>query len=82
MPTIAHMPTPKSLLKIVTRQKELAHGEVKPTARIVELTLGKLEVYFKFPLITAAERLNISLTALKWWGSKAIDSNRSLPHSV
>ena len=34
----------KSFLKIFTRQRELAHGEVKPTARIFELTLGKLEL--------------------------------------
>jgi hypothetical protein len=61
------MRAPKSFLKIVTRAKESADdSEDKSPPRIVELTVKKLEAYFSLPLNIAAERIGISLTALKW----------------
>ncbi len=61
------MRDPKSFLKIVTRAKEPADGDSsKASSRVVELRIADLEAQFKYPLVRAAARLGISLTALKW----------------
>ena len=53
-------------LKIVTRMKELDPDDnLKP--RIVVLNMKMLQAHFSSPLSAAADRLGISLTALKWF---------------
>lgn len=60
------MHSEEGVFKIISRAKELADGERRSASRIVELTYTKLEAHFALPIISAAERLGISMTTLKW----------------
>ena len=59
------MRAPQTALKIVTRMKELdPYDNFKP--KVVVLDMKMLQAHFSSPLSIAADRLGISLTALKW----------------
>jgi hypothetical protein len=61
---MAWMRSPKTLIKITSKRKELVHG--KPTSRIVELCADILQAHFASPISEVADKLRVSLTALKW----------------
>jgi hypothetical protein len=53
-------------LQILTRSREISNSNCRSRTQTVELSFAKLEELFTAPISTAAEKLGVSMTALKW----------------